>query len=86
MVGSTRNVEKGPKSDIKLCLDQNLGGCDHAAGEASFEEARNQNRRAGARSRRTDFLASRRRIGSSRTDGGRSTKAELHAWPGNRAQ
>src|ERR1700754_4867450 len=48
---------------------RNIGGCDHATDEASFEkEAFVQNRCTGVGCGRINFFASRRRIGIGRTD------------------
>ncbi len=65
----------------------NIGGCGHAAGEASFEkEANDQSRDAGAGSSRSNLFAGGKCVGFGRTDRRRPTQAELRARPGDRAQ
>jgi hypothetical protein len=64
-----------------------LGGCGHAASEASFkEQANSQSCGAGARCSRTDFFAHGKRIGVGTADGRPPAKIELRTIPGDGSQ
>jgi hypothetical protein len=71
-------------TDILPC---NVGGCDHAAGEASFKKkASHENRRTGARRCRVDFFPGGKRICIGGADSRRTTDAEPCTGSGDHAR